>query len=86
MSRALSESEVRRLLYAVRDEIHANWPDVPWERGILRKTMLDKFIKHRITTMGDFRRVFSGRDLGRTHLGQMQFLDRIFAIIKQMRL
>jgi len=85
-SEGMNESEVRLLLYAVRDEIHANWPDVPWERGILRKTMLEKFVKHRITTMGDFRRVFSGRDLARTHLGQMQFLDRIFAIIKQMRL
>jgi len=80
----IGETEVRRMLYAVRDEIHAKWPDVPWERGILRKTMLDKLVRYRVTTMGDFRKVFRGRDLARTHLGQMQFLDRIFAIIKLM--
>jgi hypothetical protein len=76
----ITESEARERLINLRGPIVHKYPTTPREEGILRRSLIDLYIKKKITTEAAFHR------LGNLHIDprQIEFLPQILDIISKI--
>jgi hypothetical protein len=76
----LTKQEARNMLITLRERMMAEHPEVPRERGLLRREALQQILYYKITTERELR-----RKLGSIHPSLRAYLPEVFKITARIQ-
>ena len=80
----LSISEAKQQLRSLRSIINSEVADLPKWSNILRESILDQIIEHKIISIEKFRAALDKRSYDKTDERQFQYFEKIADIVKRL--